>query len=324
MLFCYNRVTERVKAMNELNNFNQNNVIESKRIDHTLLKRFLEYLDASEKTVQTYTRALRQFFKFLYENNITQPQRTDVLAFRDNLKDKGRKPTTIKSYIVAVRLFFQWTNQEGLYPNIAEKIKGAKLDQAHKKDYLTVDQIKDVLNNIDTSTLTGARDYAIIVLMVTGGLRTIEVSRADMDDMRNVGNSPALYIQGKGREEKTEYVKLPLQVFKAIGRYREMLEKQYDVLFVSTSNNNKGQRLTTRSISGIVKKRLKEAGYTSNRLTAHSLRHTAGTLNLMNGGTLEETQQLLRHSNINTTMIYLHHLERENNQSEKRIADALF
>lgn len=310
--------------MNELNNFNQNNVIESKRIDNTLLKRFLEYLDASEKTVQTYTRALRQFFKFLYENNITQPQRTDVLAFRDNLKDKGRKPTTIKSYIVAVRLFFQWTNQEGLYPNIAEKIKGAKLDQAHKKDYLTVDQIKDVLNNIDTSTLIGARDYAIIVLMVTGGLRTIEVSRADMDDMRNVGNSPALYIQGKGREEKTEYVKLPLQVFKAIGRYREMLEKQYDVLFVSTSNNNKGQRLTTRSISGIVKKRLKEAGYTSNRLTAHSLRHTAGTLNLMNGGTLEETQQLLRHSNINTTMIYLHHLERENNQSEKRIADALF
>lgn len=310
--------------MNELNNFNQNNVIESKRIDNTLLKRFLEYLDASEKTVQTYTRALRQFFKFLYENNITQPQRTDVLAFRDNLKDKGRKPTTIKSYIVAVRLFFQWTNQEGLYPNIAEKIKGAKLDQAHKKDYLTVDQIKDVLNNIDTSTLTGARDYAIILLMVTGGLRTIEVSRADMDDMRNVGNSPALYIQGKGREEKTEYVKLPLQVFKAMGRYREMLEKQYDVLFVSTSNNNKGQRLTTRSISGIVKKRLKEAGYTSNRLTAHSLRHTAGTLNLMNGGTLEETQQLLRHSNINTTMIYLHHLERENNQSEKRIADALF
>ncbi|MDU6505586.1 MAG: tyrosine-type recombinase/integrase, partial [Staphylococcus sp.] len=235
-----------------------------------------------------------------------------------------RKPTTIKSYIVSVRLFFQWTNQEGFYPNIADKIKGAKLDQAHKKDYLTTEQIKDVLNNIDISTVTGARDYAIISLMVTGGLRTIEVSRADMEDIRNVGDSPALYIQGKGREEKTEYVKLPLQVFKAIGRYREMLDKQHEVLFTSTSNNNKGQRLTTRSISGIVKKRLKEAGYTSDRLTAHSLRHTAGTLNLMNGGSLEETQQLLRHSNINTTMIYLHHLERSKNQSEKRIADALF
>lgn len=311
--------------MNEMTNFHtQNEVQQIQNVDTELLKRFLNYIDASEKTVQTYTRALKQFFKYLYEHNITQPQREDVLSFRDHLKEKGRKPTTIKSYIVAVRLFFQWTSQEGFYPNIADKIKGAKLDQAHKKDYLTTDQVKDVLNHIDVSTVTGARDYAIIALMVTGGLRTIEVSRADMNDIRNVGDSPALYIQGKGRDEKTEYVKIPLQVFKAIGRYREVLEEQYDVLFTSTSNNNKGQRLTTRSISGIVKKRLKEAGYMSDRLTAHSLRHTAGTLNLMNGGSLEETQQLLRHSNINTTMIYLHHMERAKNQSEKRIADALF
>lgn len=311
--------------MNEITNFHtQNEVQQIQNVDTELLHRFLNYIDASEKTVQTYTRALKQFFKYLYEHNITQPQREDVLSFRDHLKEKGRKPTTIKSYIVAVRLFFQWTSQEGFYPNIADKIKGAKLDQAHKKDYLTTDQVKDVLNHIDVSTVTGARDYAIIALMVTGGLRTIEVSRADMNDIRNVGDSPALYIQGKGRDEKTEYVKIPLQVFKAIGRYREVLEEQYDVLFTSTSNNNKGQRLTTRSISGIVKKRLKEAGYMSDRLTAHSLRHTAGTLNLMNGGSLEETQQLLRHSNINTTMIYLHHMERAKNQSEKRIADALF
>lgn len=311
--------------MNEITNFHtQNEVQQIQNVDTELLQRFLNYIDASEKTVQTYTRALKQFFKYLYEHNITQPQREDVLSFRDHLKEKGRKPTTIKSYIVAVRLFFQWTSQEGFYPNIADKIKGAKLDQAHKKDYLTTDQVKDVLNHIDVSTVTGARDYGIIALMVTGGLRTIEVSRADMNDIRNVGDSPALYIQGKGRDEKTEYVKIPLQVFKAIGRYREVLEEQYDVLFTSTSNNNKGQRLTTRSISGIVKKRLKEAGYMSDRLTAHSLRHTAGTLNLMNGGSLEETQQLLRHSNINTTMIYLHHMERAKNQSEKRIADALF
>jgi len=82
--------------------------------------------------------------------------------------------------------------------------------------------------------------------------------------------------------------------------------------------------MTTRSISGIVKDRFTGAGYDSERLTAHSLRHTAGTLNLLNGGTLEETQQLLRHSNINTTMIYLHHLDRAKNNSEARIAAAIF
>jgi len=69
---------------------------------------------------------------------------------------------------------------------------------------------------------------------------------------------------------------------------------------------------------------MRAAGFNSERLTAHSLRHTAGTLNLLHGGTIQETQQLLRHSNINTTMIYLHNLNRANNHSEARIAAAIF
>ena len=77
-------------------------------------------------------------------------------------------------------------------------------------------------------------------------------------------------------------------------------------------------------ISLIIKKRLKAAGYDSDRLTAHSLRHTAATLNLLNGASLEETQQLLRHTSINTTMIYVHALERAENNSEARIAAAIF
>ena len=67
-----------------------------------------------------------------------------------------------------------------------------------------------------------------------------------------------------------------------------------------------------------------EAGLESDRLTAHSLRHTAATLNLLNGGTVEETQQLLDHKNINTTLIYSHALERAKNNSEQRIAKAIF
>lgn len=69
---------------------------------------------------------------------------------------------------------------------------------------------------------------------------------------------------------------------------------------------------------------MKAAGYDSNRLTAHSCRHTAATLNLLAGASIQETQQLLRHSNINTTMIYLHNLERIKNNSEQRIDDLIF
>ena len=71
----------------------------------------------------------------------------------------------------------------------------------------------------------------------------------------------------------------------------------------------------------MVKSYMRENKINDQRLSAHSLRHTAATINLMNGGTLEETQQLLRHSNINTTMIYAHHLKRMDNKSEFRIGD---
>lgn len=291
---------------------------------NNLLDRFIKYIDATEATVQTYKRSLKQFLKYLADNRISEPKREDILNFKKYLKSIGRKPTTIQNYIIVVRLFFKWTSQENIYPNIADRVKGAKLDTTHKKDYLTSAQIKDVLKNIDTSTLKGARDYAIVALMVTTGLRTIEISRAKVGDIRNVGNTPVLYIQGKGKEEKNDYVKLPYQVIKAIGVYRNMLANEHEQLFVSTSNNNKGKGLTTCSVSTIVKNAMKEAGYNSPRLTAHSLRHSTATLNLLNGGTLEETQQLLRHSKISTTMVYLHHLERINNDSEKRVASSIF
>ena len=95
-------------------------------------------------------------------------------------------------------------------------------------------------------------------------------------------------------------------------------------LFSSISNRNSGGRMTTRSISRVAKNHLIEIDLKSDRLTAHSLRHTAATLNLLNGGTVEETKQLLGHANINTTLIYSHALERAKNDSESRIAKAIF
>lgn len=301
-----------------------NNTSLTTGISAGMFEDFFNFIDATEKSIATYKRALRQFWKYLYSKGITAPTREDIIAFREDLK-LNHKPTTVQAYIVAVRLFFKWTAQKDLYKNIADNIKGAKISKAHKKDYLTSNQIKEVITSIDTSTIQGLRDKAIVSLMVTGGLRTIEVSRADIEDLRTLGNSTVLYIQGKGRQEKTDYVKLPTAVEKAIREYLKAvgLRDAKSPLFVSTSNNSINKRLSTRTISGIVKDSLIKAGYNSDRLTAHSLRHSAATLNLLNGATLEETQQLLRHTNINTTMIYLHHLERENNHSEERIANAI-
>lgn len=316
------------RSMNELQQVQrQNNSLDvSRTLDFNIFERFINYLDASPKTVETYKKALRQFFNYIGVHGIRKPQREDVLAFRDDLKASGLKPTTVQNYITATRIFFKWTEQEGLYPNIAEHVKGAKLDKNHKKDYLTSRQAKEVLANVETDTEEGLRNYAILSLMVTGGLRTIEVSRADVGDLRTVGENTVLFVQGKGREEKTEYIKISAPVEKAIRSYLKAREnvEEGQPLFTSTSNNSRGKRITTRTVSAIVKNALKNAGYDSARLTAHSLRHTAITLALLAGREITEVQQFARHANLNTTMIYNHALDQAKNGCSDAITNAIF
>lgn len=286
---------------------------------------YTAFLDAAPRTVQTYTGNIKQFLKWTTQNGITRPTRQDVIAYRDELRERC-KPATVQSYITALRLFFQWTAQAGIYPNIAEHLKGAKLDSAHKKDYLNASQMQDILDSIDTKPAKGKRDYCIIALMVTGGLRDIEVSRANVEDLRQQGGNTVLFLQGKGRDERTEYVKVVPAVERPLREYLRTRQKAKGAqpLFTSMSNNSKGRRLSPKSISSIVKDRLIAAGYNSDRLTAHSLRHTAVTLSLMGGLPLEEVQQFARHKSIGTTQIYAHNLERAHNRSEDTIAGALF
>jgi len=311
--------------MDEIITVNTDTSIQTTCINEALYERWIKYIDATPKTVSTYQRALKQFFLYLQAEGVSNPTRETVVAYKEELS-KEHKPATINLYLQSIRLFFRWTSQVGAYPNIAEHVKGAKLAAGFKKDNLTSSQAKKLIQNIDTTTEAGKRDYAVITLMTITGLRTIEVVRADVGDLRTVGDFTALYIQGKGHTDKDAYVKIPAPVEDAIRAYLSCRGKVEDnePLFASVAHRNAGERMTTRSISRLVKDNLIDAGFNSDRLTAHSLRHTAATLNLLNGGTPEETMQLLRHANLNTTLIYSHALERAKNNSEDRIAGAIF
>jgi len=287
---------------------------------------YIAYLDASAKTAETYGRALRQFAGYLQVNGIAQPTREDVISFKEHLAETGHKATTIQNYITAVKLFFSWTEQAGLYPNVSQHVKGAKISREHKKDYLTSAQVKDLLGSVERETVKGKRDYAILTLAITAGLRTIEIQRANVEDIRKAGDNIVIYIQGKGREEKAEYVKIPPQTEKAIRDYLNARGATDPAapLFTSTSHNNAGERMTTRAISGLIKGRLVAAGYNSDRLTAHSMRHTAVTLALLGGESLQEAQQFARHANLATTQIYAHNINIAANTCSSTIANAIF
>ena len=312
--------------MNSLTVQNTNQLQSMSLVNGAMAEKWISFLDASPKTTQTYTRSIAQFVRWCDAHGITRPTAQDIRDFRDELS-KDHKPATVNAYLMSVKQFYKWLDEEGIAPNVAKNVKAVKLDtDTFKKDYLTSSQCKALLSSIDTSTINGKRDLAIVSLMLTTGMRDVEIMRANIEDIKTVGDFTALFYQGKGRSDKTKYKKLAVQVETILRDYLKARgeSKPSEPLFVSTANRNAGERMTTRSISRIVKNRLLAIGLNSDRVTAHSLRHTCATMNLLNGGTLEETQSLLDHRDINTTLIYVHSLNRAERQAENRIADAIF
>ena len=290
------------------------------------LQHFFKFLDVSTKTADTYRKALKQFFSYLNEQGITHPQRDDIISFKKSLSDNGKKSTTIALYLSAVRRFFSWCEAERIYSNVATGVKTPKIDRGHKKDCFSGSQIRDILTRIDRNTLEGLRNYAIIAVMSACGLRTIEITRADVGDLRNVAGVTCLFICGKGRSSKSDFVKVPPQVERAVRAYLTARGhvKDNEPLFASCSRRNRGHRLTTRTISGVAKSAMITAGYISERWTAHSIRHTSITLALMAGNTLDDVCSFARHNSINTTMIYNHSINRLKSACELSIANAIF
>ena len=299
--------------------FQQNNL-------EDLFQQFIIFIDATPNTIRTYLGSLKQWFLYLRQNQIGHPDSETVRQYRQELQNSGKKPTTVKNYIIAVKRFFEWTEEAGFYPNIAKYIKSGHLSKNFKKDYLTSSQAKKILDEIDRSTLKGKRDYAMLVTMLTMGLRTIEVTRANIEDIRTKGNTTVLYIQGKGHDEKDDLIRMPQHVESAIRDYLSVRQTKdlSEPLFISTSNHNANGRMTTRSIRRIVKQAFIAAGFDSPRLTAHSTRHTAATLSLLNGATLQQTQELLRHRNIGTTEIYAHNIDATINPAATDVEEAIF
>ena len=303
-------------------------------LPRNLIDDFIQYLQVADTSRNTYLRCLRPFFDYINAEQIAAPTEETVIAYRQFLsllkEDDGTAHYTAATkqlYIIAVKRFFQWTEKKGIYPNIAKDIKGFNVNKMHKKDSLTADQVRSVLNQFDNDDdILSIRNKAILTLMVSCGLRDIEIVRANVEDLRTINNHQVLYIRGKGREEKDEFVIVSSQAEAEIRNYfaaRGNAQKGAP-LFAAHGNRNQGGRMTTRSVSRIAKTAFRNAGLPEERITAHSLRHTAITLALVAGIPIDQVSQFARHSNINTTMIYNHAIERENNPSAAAVNDMLF
>lgn len=242
------------------------------------------------------------------------------------------KPNTVAQYLRSVCQFFKWTAAAGYYPDIAANVHAPKIrHDVHRKDALTAADVltieqsieaeagarveaaagaaKDTAGRISRATEQGKRLFAIYTLAVNAGLRTVEISRANVRDLEVKNGNAVLYVWGKGHTEPDARKPLAPEVYAAI---RDYLDTRSDrptpnaPLFVATGNRSGGKRIAVTTISKMLKKAMQAAGFDSDRITAHTLRHTAGTNVQEITGNLYITQKYMRHANPATTEIYLH------------------
>jgi integrase/recombinase XerC/integrase/recombinase XerD len=295
-----------------------------------LVDRFLKSVNLRENSRALYKRTLKQFF--LWAESKSQNLETltivELIEYKEYLlsPERGLTSLTVGSYITSLKKFYEFLESERRYPNIAKSLKNPKRKQQFRKSPLSPEQATGLLVYIKYQAL---RDYAIINLILRTGLRTIEVIRANVGDIVvKPGGHRVLLIHGKGRDEKDNFVILTDKAYQPISEYLESrgAYRPEEPLFYSTSNNSKGERLSTRTISHIAKEGLRAIGLDSKNFTAHSLRHTAGTSLLRATGDLEKTRLMLRHSDPKTTLIYVDTLteERRLKESGEAILDTLY
>ena len=285
---------------------------------------FLATVSQNQNTGKTYASALKTFASYLESNKIADPRqvtRQDIQGYKRTLVSAGYSSSTVNVRLTAVRAFFYWLEDRGLIEgNPAARVKGIKEAKGYKKDALTAEEARDILDSMPRRTAIEKRNYVILLFMFSLGLRTVEVARLDKDDIRRRNETLVIYIQGKGHTEKDDFLPLPFSLFLVLQDYEDTRKDNEPELFRARS----GGRLNPETVSHIVKREFRRAGYDSPRLTAHSTRHTAITLAAKEGFTLQEVQEFARHTKPETTEIYIHNLEKEASQVPNVVASKLF
>ena len=272
-----------------------------------LINKFIQELPRRETTKETYLKALREFAKWLKGGSPEQLTTNDIIQYKYFLLSKNLSPTSLSTYLTSVRRLYDYLFSKGLVTeNPAKRVRGSSRPQRHLRASLTIDEMKALLNVIDSSSPVGLRDTAMINLMVRCGLSEIEIVRANIGDIKVKGGKQVIFVQGKSMDKKDEYVKLTPETQEVIERYLEYRgeTREDEPLIWGVGNRAKGQRVTTRAIRERVNYYLKFAGIKRKGITPYSLRHTAALLAIEGGAAISEVKKMLRHKTVDSTLVY--------------------
>ncbi len=276
---------------------------------------FIDYIDVSNETLKSYSNGIDRFIIYLNNNNISQPTRRDVINYRNELLENYAS-NTVNDYMVALRSMFRYLKSQGIYEDITVDVKGARVSTTPKTQVLQ----RDLTNEIYKS-LTDKREKVIFGVLITTGLRGTELANAKLEDIKLHNNEITLWVQCKGHTEKDEFVKLSTTVMNDIKDY--VGDRTSGYLIVGNGNKNNGDGVTVKTIRTIMKSIFKRFRIDEDNISLHTMRRTFATISYDLGADLKKIQQVLHHSNLQTTSRYVNASTRSKNMLEYEVADTI-
>ena len=282
----------------------------------------------SENTENVYLSTLKRYLKYLEEKRIDKPTEFTTKAYKKELRTRGLSARTLQLITVVLKGFYSWCLDNDLYPNIAKGLQNERIQKDFKRKSIGLNKAKELIDHCreeykkNPKDLNKLRDYTMIYLMLHIGLRTVEVSRADLSNLKEIEGKHFLFVRGKGHNDPDAAIRLEPKVYKVLERYIEKRNVTDGPIFVNHGNRNLKERIKPKVISKIVKMHLRAIGLNDDIYTAHALRHTCAGIAIANGASIQEVQHLLRHKSIETTTIYLREITPENNPSQGYIEKA--
>jgi integrase/recombinase XerD len=291
-------------------------------LSHLITRFFVSYLanerGASENTIAAYSDTLRLFIKHLCEKHGKQPEKLRlemldpeaVLDFLDHLeRERNNSQSTRNQRLAAIKSFLHYAareNPELMLPN--ERIQAIRSKKTDHKPppSLSVEQVHAILDSIDTTTLIGLRDKALIQLLYNTGARVQEIADLCIGDLR-FEKPAAVTLTGKGRKTRT----IPLwdktvQHIQAYQQAREYAGIHSDHLFL----NNKEQPITRFGIGRRVELHARNAAekcpsLNDLKITPHVFRHTTALHLIETGSDITIVKEWLGHADLKTASQYV-------------------
>lgn len=277
-----------------------------------ILSEYLDFLEIekglSQNTIDAYRRDLGDFFDYYAELEIDKIQRTQINTYVRNLHEKEFSATSVTRKIASLRGFFKWVCANELSPvNPTLTLEQPKVPQRLPK-VMTMQEINEILNQ-DLSKI----QRVMLELLYGCGLRVSELVNLKINDYDLKGK----FLECTGKGSKDRIVPMGNKACEAVKDYlpeRDFLVQKFNLKTKQLLINEKGKNVTRQEVYTFIHEQGKKI---HKAISPHTLRHSFATHLLENGADLRVVQELLGHSDVSTTQLYIH-------ISKKRLKEVYF